>query len=185
MVKRSTWVVVALFGTALIALLLVQRNPGLLQSATPTPAATAVANLLTGWSSQDVVEAVLIRAIGGTTTLTRGSDGAWNNAAAGIVGPGKVEQLLSELLAAKILVELPSDYSLEDLHLAVPAQTITLRASDDRQTTIKIGGITPTQSGYYVKVDDRAPAAVSKYAIETVLRLFDEALPAADVSPTP
>ena len=178
-------VVVALFVIALIALLLVQRNPGLLPTATPTPAATAVADLLTGWSDQDVVEAVLIRAIGGTTTLTRSSDGAWTNAAAGIVAPGKVEQLLSELLATKILVELPSNYSLEDLQLAVPAQTITLRASDDRQTTIQIGGLTPTQSGYYVKVDDHAPVAVSKYAVEAVLTLFDEALPAAEVSPTP
>jgi hypothetical protein len=185
MVKRSTWVVVGLFGIALIALLVIQRNPGLIPSATPTPAATPEASLLTGWSGQDVIETSLVRAIGGTTILTRGSDGAWTNTDAGIVPPGQVEQLLSELLAAKTLVELPSNYSLEDLHLVTPAQTITLRASDDRQTTIKVGGLTPTQSGYYVKVDDRAPVVVSKNAIEAVFTQFDQALPAAEVTPTP
>jgi hypothetical protein len=185
MIKRSTAVVVALFVIALIALLLVQRNPGILQSATPTPIATELSKLLPDWKDMDITEAILNRAIGGETALTRNSDGSWNNTTAGIVPPGKVEQMLSELLATNILVVLPADTPLEDLNLVNPGQIIMISAADNRKTIIRVGGLTPTQSGYYVKVDDLAPVVVSKYAVEAVLQLFDEALPALEGSPTP
>lgn len=185
MIKRSTIVVVVLFAVALIALLLIQRNPEVLQTATPTPAATAMARLLPDWSEQDVQEIILNQATGGEIALAKAADGAWSNPVTGLVEPGKVEQLLSELLATRVLVELPADYDLESLQLANPAQSILLRAADGRQTTLLVGGMTPTQSGYYVRIDDGAPVAVSKYAVEAVLELFTQTLPTAEVSPTP
>jgi len=183
MIRRSTIVVVALFAIALLALLLILRNPDAIQTSTPTPMATAMAKLLPDWQNQEVIEAVLQRSIGGETVLVRNSDGSWMNTAAGIVAPGKVEQLLSEILATNILIEIPAELSLEDLNLSTPGQSITLKTAEGKQTTILVGGMTPTQSGYYVKVDNQAPVAVSKYAVEAVLTLFDEALPAP--TPTP
>jgi hypothetical protein len=185
MIRRSTLVVVALFAIALIALYLVQRNPGLLpSSATPSPQATPMSKLFTDWKDSDVIEAKLERAIGGTTDLTRNPDGSWTNVEVGAVPPGKVEQLLSELLATNILVTLPPDTALADLKLADPGQKVTLRSADGRETVILVGGLTPTSSGYYIKVDAQAPVAVSKYAIEAVFQLFDEAKPEPTPTPT-
>lgn len=184
MIRRSTAVVVVVFLLALGALLFLRQNPSLLQSATPTPQATPFSKLLTEWKEADISQAVLQRSVGGTTTLTRNPDGSWTNAAAGTVAPGKVEQLLSELLATNILVQMSADTKLEDLKLVTPGQIIVLRDNTGRQTTIKVGGMTPTESGYYVMMDEDTPVVVSKYAIEAVLKLFDEALPEATPTPT-
>jgi hypothetical protein len=184
MVKRSTLVMVVLFVAALAILFLVRRDPSIMQTATPTPVSTPMSKMLPDWNAADIVSAKLERAVGGVTELTRNSEGSWTNKAFGPLEPGKVEQLLAELLATNILVVLPADYSLEDLKLTTPAQTITLQDASGRETRIMIGGTTPSQSGYYLRVDGAPPIAVSKYAVEAVLKLFDEALPAPTETPT-
>jgi hypothetical protein len=79
------------------------------------------------------------------------------------------------------MLDLPSDISLQTLFLDHPGQTITISAAAGKTLTIKFGGNTPTQSGYYVVVGNNAPTVVDKNAVETIFNLFDTALP----EPTP
>ena len=83
-----------------------------------------------------------------------------------------MEQLLSELLATRILLVMPIDYSLDSLSLTAPRQTVTITQANGKTMQVLIGGLTPTGNGYYVKVDDQAPVVVSKYALDAVDELF-------------
>jgi hypothetical protein len=181
MIRRSTLVVLGVFIVAVAALLILQRVPNSPIKPAQTPTATTMPKLLSGWNEKDIIEVVLTRAVGGKTDLVKNPDGSWINKQAGPVPTGISEQLLSELLATNIMTELPLDTSLKDLFLENPGQTMVLTSQDGRKATIRVGGVTPTQSGYYVKVNDDAPVIVGKTTLEGIFSLFDQALPA----PTP
>lgn len=182
MIRRSTWVVFGIFVLVAVLVFFLTKTPNAPFSGSQTPEPTAVPRMIEGWTSEEITKATLIRAIGGTTELIRQGDGQWLNQGVGNVSAGKVEQLLSELLATRILAELPADYSLESLYLVNPGQMIILEAETGKKLEIRVGGLTPTGNGYYVKVQDHAPIVVSRYAIEAVFQGFDAALPE---TPTP
>jgi len=182
MIRRSTWVVFAIFLIVAVLVILLTKTPNAPLSVSQTPEPTATPRMIQDWSLEEITRATLIRAIGGTTDLVKQSDGQWMNQGVGLVPAGRVEQLLSELLATRILAELPADYSLESLYLVNPGQTILLESRSGKKLEIRIGGLTPTGNGYYVKVQDNAPIVVSRYAIEAVFQGFDVALPD---TPTP
>jgi len=179
MIRRSTLVVFVVFVIALAALLILQRVPNSPLNPAATPLPTSMPNLISGWKSTDVASITQKSSDGKEKHLTRNQDGSWAYGAVTIEG-GKIEQPLSEILAARILTVMPANLSLKDMLLDVPAQVITLQSSDGRNLSVQIGSITPTQSGYYVRVDNGQVSVVSKSSLDAVLQLLDEA-----VLPTP
>ena len=179
MIRKSTLVVFLVFLVALAALLYLQRAPDSPLKPAETPLATSMPNLITGLKGADISVVVQKSADGKEKRLTRNQDGSWTFASLTIEG-GKLEQPLSELLAARILSQMPPDLSLKDMLLEVPAQVITLQSLDGRSLSLQIGSMTPTQSGYYARVDNNPVVVVSKDSIDAVLQLLDEA-----VKPTP
>ncbi len=177
MIRRSTWIVFGIFLIVAIVVILLTKTPNAPLAGSQTPEPTVVPRMIQDWNLEEITRATLIRAIGGTTDLVKQSDGKWMNQGVGIVPAGRVEELLSELLATRILAELPADYSLESLYLVNPGQTILLESSSGKKLEIRVGGITPTGNGYYVRVQDNPPVVVSRYAIEAVFQGFDVALP--------
>lgn len=181
MIRRSTLVVFVLFVIALAALLVLQRAPNSPLKPASTPLPTGMPNMILGWKSADVSVLTGKSVDGKEKRLTRNSDGSWAYGALTIEG-GKVEQLLSELLAARIVAQMPSDLSLKDMLLEAPTQVMTLQSSDGRSLNVQIGSITPTQSGYYVRVDNNQAVVVGKSSLDAVLQLFDEV---GQPTPTP
>lgn len=182
MIRRSTLAILVIFILAVVALLLLQNAPNSPLSPTATPASTTAPALLAGVNPQDINLLVYKQPTGVETRLTRGADGSWLYAEAGAVAHGKVEQLIAELLAARTILQMPLDQNLKDIQLETPPQSITFQMVGGKTTIIQIGGVTPTQSGYYVKVDQNAPAVIDKAALETMFQLFNESKPAV---PTP
>jgi hypothetical protein len=181
MIRRSTLVVFVLFVIALAALIVLQRAPNSPLKPATTPLPTALPNMILGWKSADVSVFTAKSADGKEKSLTRNSDGSWAYGALTIEG-GEVEQLLSELLATHIIAQMPVDLSLKDMLLETPAQVITLQSSDGRSLKIQIGSITPTQSGYYIRIDNNQAVVVNKGSLDTVLQLLDEV---GQPTPTP
>ena len=130
----------------------------------------------------DIVEAIYRPSDGLEIDLARNSDLTWTRNKTEIVSAGKVEQLLSELFATRVLIGLPPDYSLESLGLNPAQKSIVLKTKKGDQIEVKVGIQTPTETGYYVQVSDSGPVVVSKYAVDAVIELFNQAL--AD-TPTP
>ena len=185
MIRKSTLAVVLLFGIALAALLILKQVPNSPLSPTPTILATSSPNLVTGWKTSDVSQLTYKATAGKEQNFTRNSDGSWTDGKLTIEG-GKLEQILSELLAARVVAQMPADISLKDIQLDNPVQIVILHSADGRSAAINFGGSTPTQSGYYVRVDNGAAVILSKDTLDTVLQLLDEAgLPTPTPLPTP
>jgi hypothetical protein len=182
MMRRSTLAILVIFILAVVALLLLQNAPNSPLSPTATPVSTTAPALLAGVNPQDINLLVYKQPTGVETRLTRGPDGSWQYGEAGAVAPGKVEQLIAELLATRTILQMPLGQNLKDILLENPTQSITFQTAGGKTTIIQIGGLTPTQSGYYVKVDQNAAAVIEKAALETMFQLFNESKPA---TPTP
>jgi hypothetical protein len=176
--RKSTFVVLVIFILAVGALLFLQNSPNSFWAPTATPMATTAPVLLSGINIQDITMIIYKPSAGAETRLTRGTDGNWLTAESGDVPQGIAEQLLAELLATRIIVQMPIGLNLKDLLLDNPSQTITIQSTGGKSSIVYIGGLTPTQSGYYVKVDQTAAAVVDKSALDTILQLFSEAKPA-------
>lgn len=176
--KKGTLVLLILFILSASAYLLIQQKPEFVQPATPTTAATAMPKLLNGFEASEVNVVEIEGSEGETDKFTRSGASAWLDGEGNDVAGGKVEEMLSELLATTTLVILPEDTPLSDVGLDMPAYTIHLQ-TDTSVVTLKVGDISPTRSGYYVTVDSGNVVLVSKYAIEAVFQLLQ------DLHPTP
>lgn len=177
MIRRTTWIVFGIFILVTAMAIFLVRSPSSpisLAAVTPSPTATPV--LFEGWESSLVTSLELVDTSAGATRLVRQADGTWKNESLSAgVDAGLVEQLLSELLATRILTQLPADYALESLALDEPDRIITLERADGKIARLAIGGLTPTGNGYYVRLDGNPPSAVSKYAVDAVIEQFQKA----------
>jgi hypothetical protein len=181
MIRRSTLVVIVLFIIAVAALLVFQKMPTNPLKPTATPAATSMPTLITGWQTQEVTGLTLKRSDASAIVLTKNSDNTWTRAQMGSLTQGKVEQILSEILAVRMMTQLPTGQNLADLGLQSPVASIEI-SGNSRKAIIQIGAVTATQSGFYVKVDEGQAVIVDKGAVDTILQLFGDAVPA---TPTP
>jgi len=182
MVRKSTIIVVALFALAVTALLLLQNNPNSPLQPTATAVSTTAPSLLSGWDPNEVAQVEYRQADGSVIRLARSANGAWQYGDLGPAPQGKVEQMLAEMLAMRVISQLPATINLRDFLLDNPQQTITIKSAAGRTAIIRIGSMTATQSGYYIKVDENAAVVVGQSSLEIVLDLIKNAQP---VTPTP
>ena len=168
---------------SMAAIFLVKSPSSPLAESGQTPNPTDAPRLIEGPTTDEINGLVFEQAGSETLRLAKQSESDWvNKSNQAVVEAGKVEQILSELLATRILLVMPIDYSLDSLSLTAPRQTVTITQANGKTMQVLIGGLTPTGNGYYVRVDDQAPVVVSKYALDAVVELFANALAA---TPTP
>jgi hypothetical protein len=186
MVRKQTWILLAVFVVLLGATFYLQKNPLPKAAGTTTPSATSAAPILQGWNANDIVWMELKDAQGATILMAQDSEGSW---ALGQDGKQKVEAGLAEEITAQIasmrpVTTLATGFDLEPVGLKTPARILTIRNKQGKQTEIHIGNVTPTGSGYYVQVDQQAPVVVEKTTVDGTLDLFQNALPTATPEPT-
>lgn len=181
MIRKSTWVVLGVFIVLAAAAILFRWSPqSPIKLSTATPVSTAAAYVLSGITSPEVT-ALTLQSIEGPTRLVRNEDLTWTRNEEGIVGAGKVEEVLANLLTIRVLTELAPDYALDSIGLNPPAQVIEINTAG-RTVQIAIGDLTPTGTGNYIQVDSQPAVVVSKFAVETILQTFANAVPS---TPTP
>ena len=172
MIRRGTWIVLAIFALLLDAVLILQNQRGSVKlvEAGVTPSATEQPRLLNGWEAQDIV-AVELKGEGRAFNLTKAADGAWTAGpdTPAPVDAAQVDSLLSALASARILSGLGADSPLDSIGLTAPANIIIVQNTQGARSEIRLGGLTPTSSGYYAQVDSNPPVVVSTYNIDTLL----------------
>lgn len=94
---------------------------------------------------------------------------------------GSVEAAASQLTTIRISEHLPN-ISPKDVGLDAPAYSLSVKFTNGVERIAKIGVITPTESGYYVSMDD-AIVIVSRSVIDTLIGLL--ANPPYAETPTP
>jgi hypothetical protein len=189
MIRKQTWIVLAAFAVLLAFALLWQNDVIRLgSSATPTPSPTSQGLMVTGWQASDITWMELLDSQGSGMRVILDSEGKWVLDAEGgdAADAGVVEEIRSQIAAAQTEISLDPGYDLEAIGLgAAPSHTLTIRSPQGRQAVIHIGQPTPTDSGYYVQVDNAAPAVVSKLAIDAILeKLQREQLVRLETFPT-
>lgn len=185
MIRRSTWIVLAVFVVLIAGLLILQRTRGnvtfIEEAVTPSP--TSAPLLLQGWQADDI-NYVEWRGEGQRLTLTQNADGSWllgpdQNAP---VDPNQVNSLRTTLAALRPLSSLGAENPLEALGLSAPVNIISLRSSTGQQAQINLGGATPTGSGFYAQINGGEPVVLSKTEVEAML---DQLQPGYWATPVP
>jgi hypothetical protein len=89
----------------------------------------------------------------------------------------------TQLNALKIVTNIGIVTSLDDFGLTIPTSQIKLVYSNGKSHSIKIGNLSPTNSGYYVQLDNSEVSIVSQYSLDAILELA--ANPPYPSTPTP
>lgn len=108
---------------------------------------------------------------GETVKVARGADNAWalELPSAGEADQGLVEAAASQIIALKVISEVEADANI--LGLDQPAYVITIEFADGTKRTLEVGDNTPTNSGYYVRVDKKKTMILTLNGIDSLTTL--------------
>jgi len=165
MVKRSTWIVVALLAIAIGAYFLVKNRPAASTTPTPTPAGSSfLINLGT-----DKLESIRVAdKAGNITQVQRDPSGVWEVILPSLetADQASAEAAETQVGAMTIVTTLSTAPSLSDIGLDQPAYTIDITLASGVKHTIEVGNSTPTASGYYVRFDQKTILVVSQSSLD-------------------
>ena len=180
MIRRTTWVILAVFVVVLGLAWYLQRNGGAEGTqATPTPGSQPVFD----FTENEVAGLRIEAAQGEAVALVRGAGGAWTLAepqaeATDTERADSAVQQAAGLMATTTLESAPAP---EATGLDPAAYLITLDLSDGSQRLLRVGKETPIETGYYVQVDDGPVQVVSKFSLDTLIELLEN----PPIPPTP
>lgn len=186
MVRRQTWILLAVFAVLLGGAYYLQKNPLPSSSGTETPSPTTPARILKGgWNTSDIVWMELKGKQSSAVQLSRDNQGVWMLTPEAItVEPGKAEEIRTQIADMRALANLPASFALDAAGFTAPAFILTVKNTQGQQSIIRIGNETPTATGYYVQVDDQAPVVIDKTVIDNITgKLTKENLTPATTTP--
>lgn len=171
MIKRSTWIVLAILVVVIGAYFLIKNLPKKTDEEM-TPTATSSAFLVT--EADGLL--VDLRIFDGSSVfqMQRNDYNAW---AVLLPIPGSADMGLAgaaeaQVIALRIVAHLETPPALSDMGLDSPVYVIRLGFEDGTTHKIDVGNLTPTQSGYYVEYDDEGVYIVSQDGIDALLNLL-------------
>jgi len=182
--KRSTIIIVFIFAALLVFTTLWQKNKAGKDS-TPTASATPV-NYLLVFDTESLQELQITTFQGRSITLRRDEAGVW----AILEYPDqpadmtKVQTVIDQLATLNILSTLDSAPVAEVIGLDQPAYTIKFSLRDGVTKKVIVGDLTPTKSGYYVRIDGESSThIVTKFNLDSLTKILDN--PPLPSTPTP
>ncbi len=183
MIKRSTWVMLAVLAVLLAILLLLPKFKGIEAEATPSPTPSLEAPF--SFSVSEVAELHVIGSDGTSVKVKRDESSNWK-----LIEPdeevsesnnieGVVSGVINMNLLSKIDPPPPADVS----GISTPSFTVTIINKSGDEEKFLIGNLTPTSSGYYIQTADGQVYVADKYDIESVIDLVMN--PPIKETPTP
>jgi hypothetical protein len=170
MVRKSTWIIFAIFiAFLIIGILITWHTPESSNSASPTPVELALpADILAELSE------ICYKDSNGSLITIRQVDGSWSFTSdhQTEINQSRIGELISNLKSLEIFSKFNSSSNTNELELFPTGQEIILTNSKGKSARISIGSPTPTGSGYYLQVDNDVPVIVRKGAMETILDLL-------------
>jgi hypothetical protein len=184
--RRSTWILLLVFGLLVVFAWVFQRyqanRPDTSSTATPFPTAEklfSLTNLL-------VSALMIVDNQGNQVDLYRDSSTSNNWAVrdmpvdqADKVG---IETAISDLLTIQIIDRLTENPPLDSIGLSTPVYTVTLTTTDGRHLVTDVGIKTPVGTGYYVRLNSGPVVIVDDITLDEVLNFVKK--PPLLVTPT-
>jgi hypothetical protein len=171
MVKRSTWLLLAILALAIGAYYFLTKHPS--KTTEPTPTATANSILLT--QADGVLQSLRIYDQGGNTfQMQRDLSKIWVIIAptSGVADQALADAAESQISALRVVTMLETQPDPSSIGLASPVDTLVVSFANGTSHKIEIGNMTPTGSGYYVRYDDGKIYVISQLGIDAILKLL-------------
>ena len=174
MVKRQTWILLAVF-VVLIALAFFwtrYQNDKKKSNLSPTP--TPQRYLFTLDSASVASLQITSNVDGKTVMVGRNVSGQWSlvEPKADYTDVANVEAAMTQLASLQVLLSLDTTDNLAEYGLDKPIYTITINVNGGQQYIAQIGSSTATSNGYYVLIPGGVPQIVAKYGLDAVLKLW-------------
>ena len=180
--KRSTWIVLIIF-LALVGLLVYLNQKEPVSTEEEIPTVEPVEYLLT--AADGLPTSIDIKSEAGEqVTLARNEAGEWvlKQPIETEANQGSVEAAVTQLTSLRIVSR--PEVAPADAGLVQPSYTVTVELTSGTMITVRIGDLTPTQSGYYTNVDESTDVLiVRKTGLDALLTLV--ASPPYTNTPTP
>jgi hypothetical protein len=174
MIKRSTWVVVALFAILLSAVLLLQRtDDDASEQALPTVGENQ--RSLFSLGERYIVGVQLVASDGRIGSYERNDAGVWTMVEPQVteVESTKMDEFVTSITGLRTLAQMDPGISLMDVGLNPPRFTLKLTLDDGQTRAAYIGNLTPTGSGYYIQSEEAFVVIVGNSNVDPVLEILD------------
>jgi hypothetical protein len=180
MIKRNTWILMAVFVIVLGAAILVQKTNVLKPPSSPTvtlnPPLLGIVN-----DTPTTIRLVDQHGLDIVSKLDNNNQWTIEQPAGLQISQGSMQMILSDLNGISIQSTLMSPLPLESTGLQLPTYTITITYQSGLSHSLKVGNLTPTQSGYYIQLDTGNTVIVDQSGIDNVVEL----LRSVTYTPTP
>jgi hypothetical protein len=183
MIRKSTWIVLALFAVSLVIVFLWQRSQNK-EEAINEAEATPGQSYLFEFSGNIV--ALSIERVGDKSVEFRRDDqNQWVQVrpAGPEIDSAAMDTTIGQLVTLPVVTTLEEAPELQAAGLEPPAYRLLITLDNGDQVIANIGKTTPTGSGYYVLSSDRRMYIASKYGLDPILQLVDT--PPLKPTPTP
>ena len=168
-IGTGTWITLLLLALVAGYTYYLNNNAETIAEATPAPESEAT---FVFESDAGIITSIEIKpADGETVKVERNADNAW-----AVTLPfeieadqGLVEAAASQITALTVLDKVEAD--LDILGLDSPQYVITVKFEDGTQHTLEVGDNTPTNKGYYVRMDQKDTLIVSLSGIDALINL--------------
>jgi len=156
MIRRSTWILLALFMISLGGLWLWQRSGGNETTKTETPFPTSLP-LLLNMDTNQIMGIKIEDAAGKRVVFTSLGGSSWiiTEPVRDNVDMDAFSSVLQQLTSLQPLSMLDPIPPLDQIGMVIPAHTITITDQGGKDAVLEVGALTPTQSGYYVRVEGK------------------------------
>ena len=171
MIRRSTWIVLALLVVIVAAAVYLSKNPPT-PGGDETPAPTSDITYLFDTETGIPVSSIRIQdADGNQVEVNRGEEG-WkiDKPEAAEADQGMVEAAASQISVLRVLKTI--EIEPKEVGLDKPAITITIGFSDKNEYTLLIGAETPSGSAYYAKLKDGEIIILDRNGIDALKNLL-------------
>lgn len=183
MIRRSTWVVLAIFVVLLAVVLFLPKIKGI--EAEATPSLTPALESPFSFSVSDVVEFHVSSPEGVLVKVKRGEDNKWKliEPEEEISESNNIEGVVSGVININLLSKIDPPPPADVSGIASPQYTVTMINASGKEEKFSIGNLTPTSSGYYIETTDKQVFVADKYKIDQVIELAQN--PPIKETPTP
>jgi hypothetical protein len=184
MIRRTTWIILAIFVILLGVVWAFPSIKGKLSASTKATA-TPETRFLVNLDEKNIQSLHAEDPAGKVVGLGRDANGVWTL----LEPPGKqidlaaAESGVTQLLSLPITLTLEPAFDPASIGLNPAAYTITLDLMDGKKMVIKVGKLTPIKNGYYTQLDDGPVTVVNNYSLDAFLNMLDH--PPVLETPTP
>ena len=193
MIRRTTWIYLALFIALLVFAWYFQSSKEKAAAqVTPTPGTQSLFNI-----EESSIKSLKIQDNQGKiVALGRDGKGLWSltEPKADMTDISQAESAVSQLVSLTVLSSVDPAPSADVTGLNPADYTVTIDFNDGTKKVLLVGKVTPIQNGYYSQLDGGPVDVVNKYGMDAFLKLLNNppvatptAVPTAvpDVTSTP